>query len=389
MKINFVNNVQFRQEIDSSFIGTIEDDCGIGLLTASYPPLKLPVIFSLELTPACNNRCPGCSNIFIEDKSLRSLNMVNPINSSIDKWMNFLQQISSFASTVRLTGGEPTLYPHFYKIMNELNNLKLNFTVFTQGRWNEPDKFLSTIRNSPMCTGLLVSLHGANAQSHDYFTGRTGSFIETTNNIKLATSLGIRVNTNTVLNQKNIHQIEEITELTQDLGAEISVFNRYIGVPDSLNELSTSELEKGLLKIENLRLSGAKVKFGTCIPLCFANTSATGCLAGTAYCTIDPWGNVKPCNHAPLLAGNVFEKSLKELWMSKKMNKWRRLNTSGCQDCDLFNSCHGGCRAETLLKSTSKDPLMKDVINLNQTNSQKTSEKQFIWDIDTASTIYD
>ena len=26
--------------------------------------LSWPAIYSLELTPACNNRCPGCSNIY-------------------------------------------------------------------------------------------------------------------------------------------------------------------------------------------------------------------------------------------------------------------------------------------------------------------------------------
>ena len=100
------------------------------------------------------------------------------------------------------------------------------------------------------------------------------------------------------------------------------------------------------------------VRFGTPIPHCFAANGSYGCLAGIAQATIDPWGNMRPCNHAPLMCGNLLEQSLEEIWRSPAMEAWRGMIPVECTGCREFAVCRGGCRATAILRGLEKDPLI-------------------------------
>jgi radical SAM protein with 4Fe4S-binding SPASM domain len=109
--------------------------------------------------------------------------------------------------------------------------------------------------------------------------------------------------------------------------------------------------------IDNLIVAEASVRYGIGIPQCFAINRSGGCLAGAAYATIDPWGNLRPCNHSPTIIGSLFEQSMHELWHSDKMNAWRALMPDDCLTCTAYTICHGGCRAVLELRPDQSDPL--------------------------------
>ncbi|NIN93755.1 MAG: SPASM domain-containing protein, partial [Anaerolineae bacterium] len=142
-----------------------------------------------------------------------------------------------------------------------------------------------------------------------------------------------------------------------DLGADHVAFNRYLGPKDPAIEPTDEQLRQAVLQIEALRQEGARVKFGNCIPQCFVESSSTGCLSGVAYCTIDPWGNMRPCNHSPLKCGNLLEQSVEEAWQSAEMQRWRGMIPAECHLCAEFPQCHGGCRAMAIELDLEKDPL--------------------------------
>lgn len=332
-------------------------DCGYRPGDLNIPPLRVPTIYSLELTPVCNNRCLGCSNVFVDDKIRRAqTGMTTPF--SLRQWQRILDEIAPHIRDLRLTGGEPTLHPQFEAIVESLQQRGIRFSLFTNGRWQRAEQIVALLKNSTLCNGLLVSLHGAHAQAHEAFTGVPGSFAETAENIQRATQAGLRVHTNTVFTSHNHYQVETIVMLSQSLGAKRSVFNRYIGhpIPDLAPQLS--DLKRAIRQVDHMGHAGYPIKFGTCIPPCFVESSATGCLAGTAHCTIDPWGNIRPCNHAPQIAGNLVTDSLETIWHSAPMKTWRVLVPNDCKTCGAFAVCHGGCRADTVLKERRYDWLM-------------------------------
>ena len=334
-------------------------DCACPVDDLDVPTLDMPTFYSLELTPSCNNRCPGCSNVFFEDVGKRVMAPARrPMPFAM--WREVLTRISPYATRLKVTGGEATLHPEFELIISEIERLGIKFTLFTNARWLDAERVVEFLRDKESCAGLLISLHGATAAAHEAFTGIKGSFAETVANIGLATAAGLSVHTSCVFTSYNVGQLAQVTALSQRLGAQATVFNRYIGQAVDDIRVTPQELAIATREVDRLFYAGKPVRFGTCIPLCFVESTSTGCLAGTAYCTLDPWGNMRPCNHTPWLTGNILTESLEQAWNSSWMNQFRHLiPDSGCTSCSLFSKCRGGCRADAILNGTTKDPLMR------------------------------
>jgi len=325
-------------------------------------------LFFVEITSACSNACVGCSNVFPHNRSPEPL--------SVRKWCAVLDRIAPSTSWLKVTGGEPTLHPEFEEIIEYVAALGIPFTLFTNARWLQPQRLVRFLAGIPQLDGLLVSLHGAGAQSHEAFTCTPRSFDETVANIRLAIDGGLKVTTSTVLTRYSCPEVEAIVAWGQELGADHAAFQRFVGAALPEIEPSELELQRAVKAIESIANGGNRtngngrgpkgngklVRFGTPIPHCFAANSSYGCLAGTGQATIDPWGNVRPCNHAPLVCGNLLTQSLEEIWHSPTMEAWRGMIPEECRRCEEFEVCRGGCRATAMLRGLDLDPLMREPV---------------------------
>jgi len=324
--------------------------------------LSAPAHYSLELTPLCNNRCPGCFNVFIQDTVARPQHALPPPLTAA-QWRAILAKIKPHAARLKLTGGEPTLHPEFDAIVRMLAEMDLSFSVFTNARWRQPDKLVALFRDIPQCSGMLISLHGATAEIHEAYSGVRDSFAETVENIRRAVRAGLNIATSTVMTQQNFDGIKEIVELSSQLGADHTVINRYLGQPLPGIEPSDEQLKHAVRSVDQLRAAGARVKFGNCVPQCFMENSSTGCLAGVAYCAISPWGEMRPCNHSPRVVGNLLTDSVQTAWRSAEMETWRGLMPSACEtSCAAYGTCHGACRALIEIRGEQRDPLRGEPI---------------------------
>jgi len=308
-------------------------------------------LYFVELTAECNNACPGCGNVYADDRSVPPL--------GVQEWCAVLDCIASTSAQLKITGGEPTLHLQFREIIEHVEALGIPFTLFTNGRWAEPKRLLDFLTGLSHLDGLLISLHGARPASHEAFTGVAGSFAETVENIELAVEAGLQVTTSTVLTRRSCPEVRAIVALGEELGVEGVAFQRYIGAPLPALEAGWDELRRAINTIEEARSSnGRHVRLGTPIPHCFVPNHSTGCCAGVAQATIDPWGNLRPCNHVSLVCGNLLSQSLDEVWASVQMNYFRDAIPAPCHDCAAFDVCHGGCRAAIMELGLDKDPLM-------------------------------
>ena len=312
--------------------------------------LSLPAIYALEITPSCNNHCPGCSNVYAAHHGGAA-----PLLAR--EWRNLLAPFIAEAVQIRLTGGEPTLHPEFSDILEEVTSHDAQVTVFTNGRWRDPEGFVHRLRGRRRFSGLLISLHGANATSHEAFSGVPGSFAETLANIKLALRAGITVALSMVLTRYSCNELDAVVELGRQLGVQHVAINRYIGPPLLEIEATEDQIAAAIVHVQDLAQVGAPVRYGVGIPQCFIQNDSEGCLAGVAYVSIDPWGNVRPCAHSPTVLGSLRERSLAELWRGPAMEAWRSLMPAACVTCAAYPACHGGCRAIQELRSDKRDPL--------------------------------
>ena len=193
--------------------------------------------------------------------------------------------------------------------------------------------------------------------SHEAFSQVAGSFEETVDNIQRAIASGISVSLSTVLHRGNLAELGDIVDLAQRLKANHVAFNRYLGPEIPELAVTATDLEKAVHTIDAMRKQGKPATFGNCIPQCFTPSSSTGCLAGVAYCTVDPWGNVRPCNHSSLIAGNLLKDTLDHAWHSLEMERFRQAIPSACRGCAAFPTCHGGCKALAMELGISGDPI--------------------------------
>lgn len=319
--------------------------------------LSTPVLYALELTPACNNRCAGCPNVFLED----GRGMPFPVPGVLDvaAWREILDHLAPHAQRFKFTGGEPTLHPSFLEIAEYADSLGVESVLFTNGRWADPAALVDALGSLHHFVGMLVSLHGAQPGAHEAYVGVAGSFEETVTNIGLAVAHGIPVTLSTVLTRYNLGEISAIADLAGQLRANHVVFNRFLGQPVDGVTPTPDELAHATQEIDALRQAGRAVKFGNCIPQCFAPNTSSGCLAGVAYCAVDPWGNVRPCTHSSLVTGNLLEQPISDIWHAPAMNAFRDAIPAACHRCPAFSRCHGGCKALAMEQHLSIDPLAR------------------------------
>ena len=79
----------------------------------------------LNLTFRCTLSCDYCAEMFLSGKMPKSGEI------ELDDWKYIINNFPTRISTVRITGGEPTLVPYFVELINWLTNKGIYVMVFS------------------------------------------------------------------------------------------------------------------------------------------------------------------------------------------------------------------------------------------------------------------
>jgi radical SAM protein with 4Fe4S-binding SPASM domain len=111
---------------------------------------------------------------------------------------------------------------------------------------------------------------------------------------------------------------------------------------------------------------GASIAIPPCLidPEPFPHVGFGFCAAGTknAYYTLDPLGNLRPCNHTPTILGDLRDTPLREILASPELEAFRKARPAFCRGCSLEEACLGGCKAAGQVcygALTDPDPFLK------------------------------
>jgi MoaA/NifB/PqqE/SkfB family radical SAM enzyme len=343
----------------------------------SGPPANL----NLNLTRRCNLKCVMCEQ-HRHAPHPTGLSWYNPRQElPLSTWVSLLDQVATFRPRLYLTGGEPTLYPHFAALITEAK--RRGFVVHLQTNGTSLDRVADSLvaQNVEMVT---VSMDGP-LEVHDAIRGQAGAFRKTCEGIKALVAARVRrrspgpiILINCVISKASLPTLDQMVFLAHDLGADIlqiqhTIFNvaadiqrhnRALSpefaaqegldlIPPSIpegeyyeSEITLADLPwllNQLQKARRLAENRLKLVFLPNLPLGLIEPYYLDltypfpqvCNAPWKGCGILPDGTISPCLH--LVSGNIAAQPFAEIWNGPKMRRFRQIISHrlfpGCARC--------------------------------------------------------
>lgn len=321
----------------------------------------------LALTYNCNNRCSWCYSASNEGKSRDYL-----AREKIIPVLDFLKDLK-IKRTI-LIGGEPTVYPHLYELLEEQEKRGIPVGMVTNGRRFSDESFAYEIGKRRL-KELTVSIEGHDAQTHDSITNIPGSYAEAITGIRNASKQGFNVAVNTVITKNNREDLEKVVDSL--INEPITGFSFNICGPCLTNKENNSFLLNPYLAAKSFERvyeyivsKGKNARLVTPTPLCFfeeglreslkfkGKISGGPCqLAHGKNFVIEPSGDIVPCTHLggfPMMSLFEEENIISNERFLEKYNdpestpfkfrrKMYRNASSKCDEPNCNEPCSGGC----------------------------------------------
>jgi pyrroloquinoline quinone biosynthesis protein E len=319
-------------------------------------PLTRPATLIAELSYQCPLHCPYCSNpLDIGGDAYRD-------ELETEHWLRAFEQARALGVLqLALTGGEPMLRRDLPELCAGARDAGLYSSLITAGTLFTPDR-----AHALKAAGLdhvQVSIQSPDPEDNDRIAGNR-SFEKKIAAARLAKELDFPLTINCVLHRQNLDRIEELLELTLELGAQrLELANtQYYGwaVPNQEALMpSWEQLERGEQAVQRFRERvGPKVDVLWVLPD-FYEDLPKPCMGGwgrTAM-VIAPNGDVLPCQAASTIPGlafaNVRDHSLQWIWAeSDAFARFRGTDwmQEPCRSCPRGGpeEDFGGCRCPAL-----------------------------------------
>jgi len=323
-----------------------------------------------EATPRCNLACIQCYNVWKDDAPYP------PGELSTAAGLTLIETVikKTGCREFTFTGGEPCLREDLEALAARAVALGCSVSLITNGT------LLGARRiESLMDAGIRLfelPLNSSDRATHDRMAGMAGAFDRVTRAGAEISSRGGDLAFVFVSTTQNRGHFAETLDLGIALGAVSFLYNRYNGGgachadPGRLMP-SIEDLHADLTVAQDMAATyGLAIGASIAMPPClieqtrFPNVGFGFCAAGTsaAYHTVDPLGNVRPCNHTPTIIGNIFEDSTDTMAASPMMQAFVGARPGLCAGCALEEECLGGCKAagEVCYGSvTQPDPFLR------------------------------
>ena len=307
--------------------------------------LDAPICLTWELTYACNLACIHClSSSGRRDPGELSTAEAKAVVDELAKLQVFY---------VNIGGGEPTIRPDFFEIIDYCVASGVGVKFSTNG--SRIDEAAAKRLAGSDYVDIQISLDGANRETNDAVRG-DGSWdmaIRAMDNLKAANFGQFKISV--VMTRHNVSQLNDFEALAAMYGAELRLTRlrpagRGADTWDQLHPTNAQQRE-----IYNWIITRPNVLTGDS----FFHLSALGeslpglnlCGAGRIVCLIDPVGEVYACPfviHDEFRAGSVKDEGgFEKVWKQSDLFLSLREPSSpgACGSCGSYDACQGGCMA--------------------------------------------
>ncbi len=289
----------------------------------------MPTVYYLHLTYQCNLRCTYCYNKSIRRAEKRTLRLF--------EWESIIDKIAPYAKGITLTGGEFFLYPHVVELVKyikttypyiEISAISNCMHKFEGNKISELFEYLSSIAFS--CDS--ISKEGERK-------GFDASLYKSNLIWIKKTFPHIKITVASTYTSSNANDLNETAHFCQQLQCN---FDKTLLIPECAEEVDLmpnlqEQIKTALIYGDNVEINQLK-------------QARIRCGAGKSVCSIDPIGNVYPCQSLhfdEFLLGNL---------LYSKLNELKSIGTEGfclktvnelpvCSKCKVKYICGGGCIA--------------------------------------------
>jgi heme b synthase len=331
---------------------------------------RAPRLVAWETTRACDLACRHCRAVAQPHPDPRQL--------TTDEAFRLVDDIAAFGEPVIfiLTGGDPMKREDITEVAARATAAGLRVVMSPSGTQVTPAS-VTRLKQAGV-QRISVSLDGSTAALHDGFRRVPGAFEEAVRSLAYAREGGLPFQINTTVTRHNRDDLAAMLRRTIELGAV--TWDVFMLVPTGRGtvemEIAPEEYEETLQFIRQVsQTAPIQVKM-TCAPHYkrvqhqarrrrdglpagaggrapgghAAGGGSRGCMAGFGFCFVSHIGEVGGCGYLPLLAGNVRERPLPEIYRDSPLFKSIRdpnLLQGRCGICEYRMVC-GGCRARAL-----------------------------------------
>lgn len=274
-----------------------------------------------------------------------------------DEGLALLEEIARAGfKIVIFSGGEPLLRPDIYELIARAHALGLRPVCGTNGTLITPQ--VAQKLKAAGLAGAGISLDSLDVATHDKLRGVPGAWQAAVDGMAACREAGLPFQIHTTVFDWNDREVEAITDFAVARGAV--AHHVFFLVPTGRGKdmaaeaLARTRYERLLHRIIAKQRTVAIELKPTCAPQFMrvakqeglALRFTKGCLAGTAYCCITPWGDVHPCPYLYLKVGNVRQEPFSAIWQhASVLQDLRHGQIKGrCGACVYQDIC-GGCRA--------------------------------------------
>ncbi len=339
---------------------------------------RAPVMLYWEITRACDLACTHCRAEAVSRRDPRELNFLEAIR--------FLSQIVDFGPPLPhlvITGGDPLKRPDLEETVREAVRFGIPTSLAPSATPLLTTDALASLQHAGL-SGLSLSLDGSTAKRHDRLRGVRGCFERTLTAARAAIGLGLSLQINTLLSGETLPDLPEIYALVKTMPIRRWSLFFLIGVgrgrvlrnilPQQAEQachwLFTRALEAPFtvaateapfyrrVAIERMQRAGLSQQ-GVGSDLI---ARSFGIRDGNGIAFVSHRGEVAPSGFLPLVAGNVRETSIVELYQEaplfttlRDVDQFR----GKCMRCPFKAIC-GGSRARAYADSgdyLDSDPL--------------------------------
>lgn len=285
---------------------------------ASRAHVPLSVLF--EITHRCNL---GCQHCYLTEGPVGRPRPTRE-ELSLEEICPVLDQLAEAGCLfLTLSGGEVFMRRDFLQIVAHARSRGFSVTIFTTGTLLTPETATELAALHPL--SVEVSIYSACPEVHDRVTRIPGSHARSLRALRFLKERGVIILIKSPLMSLNSGEYHGIVRLAEELGAGSSFDPLLIPMRDGDRAPLGLNLAREQFRafVSDPVLARELAQPVKCLP----QKGEEICATGRRTCLISPYGDLFPCGVHPVPAGNLREKSFREIWTGSPLLKDLRTKT--------------------------------------------------------------